>query len=99
MELANDWLTKNEYITKDTSATEPYDILAKKDGLKIMVEVKGTNSLDPNAILMTANEVTLHQTKKTRTALAIVSSIKLTKGAIPTASGGRLEMQIGWDID
>ena len=99
MGLANNWLKKNGYTTKDTSATEPYDILAEKDGFKIKVEVKGTTSHDPNAILMTANEVTLHQTQKTQTALAIVSSIKLTKGATPTASGGKLDMRIGWDID
>ncbi len=99
MELANNWLKKNGYITKDTSATEPYDILAEKDGAKLLVEVKGTTSHDPNAIFMPANEVTLHQTKKTQTELAIVSSIKLKKGQEPVASGGKLDMQIGWDID
>ena len=48
---------------------------------------------------MTANEVELHRKNKGSTALAIVSSIKLTRGDAPTANGGRLEMQIDWDID
>ena len=39
------------------------------------------------------------QRKKRETALAIVSSIKLTKGENPIASEGQLDMQIGWDID
>ena len=44
---------------------------------------------------MTANEVELHRKEKGHTALAIVSSIKLTKGEKPTATGGILDMQIG----
>ena len=46
-----------------------------------------------------SNEVNLHKEKKGETALAIVSSIKLTKGENPIASEGQLDMQIGWDID
>lgn len=48
---------------------------------------------------MTANEVNLHKERKGQTALAIVSSILLTKGAEPLADGDRQDMQVGWDID
>ena len=78
---------------------QSYDIQATLGKTKIFVEVKGTTSPEPNAILMTANEVNLHRRKKGQTALAIVSSIKLTKGEKPTAAGGILDMQIAWDID
>ena len=61
--------------------------------------MKGTTSSDPSAILMTANEVNLHRSEKGSTTLAIVSEIKLVKSTPPTASGGKLEVLIGWDID
>ena len=99
MKVVNDWLIAEGYQTKDTSSNESFDFLAKREGSTIFVEVKGTTSADPSSILMTANEVNLHKEKKGETALAIVSSIKLTKGETPIASEGQLDMQIGWDID
>lgn len=99
MQLATSWLEKKGYLTKDQSATKSYDILAQKNDNEIFVEVKGTTSRDPSAVLMTANEVELHQLNKGKTALAIVSSIKLVKGPNPTAEGGILEMKVAWDID
>jgi len=99
MELAQAWLENNGYKVKDTSANKPYDLLASKNSGETKVEVKGTTSRDPNAILMTANEVALHRLEKGSTTLAIVSEIKLVKSTPPTASGGKLEMMIGWDID
>ena len=99
MSITTDWLKNNGYKTTDTSANNPFDILAEKDQNEIFVEVKGTTSFDPNAIMMTSNEVELHYSKKGQTALAIVSSIKLKKGEIPEASGGSIEILIGWDIE
>ena len=99
MAVTNEWLLKRGYRTKDTSANEPFDILATNADAKIMVEVKGTTSEDPSSILMTANEVKLHNEKKGQTALAIVSAIKLQKGDAPKATGGELDICIGWDID
>ena len=92
-------MNNNAYSTKDQSSTQPYDILAQKNGEKIFVEVKGTTSQDPSAILMTANEVDLHKQNKGKTALAIVSAITLVKGSEATAHGGNLDMKIGWDIE
>ena len=99
MEVANQWLQDKGYTTKDTSASKSYDIQASLGKTKILVEVKGTTSPEPNAILMTANEVELHRKNQGQTALAIVSSIVLLKGETPTATGGILDMQIGWNVD
>jgi hypothetical protein len=64
------------------------------------VEVKGTTSDSPDAILMTRNEVALHRAEKGDTALFIVSSIRLEREVKKlNASGGVLEAMIGWDID
>ena len=99
MDLVKAWLHDHGYATKDTSKNKPYDFLAEKDNKELFVEVKGTTSSNPSAVLMTANEVDLHQTRKGETALAIVSSIKLIRDAEPKASGGIVDMMIGWDID
>ena len=99
MELTQVWFESNGYAVKDTSANQSYDLLASKDNITTKVEVKGTTSSDPSAILMTANEVDLHRSEKGLTTLAIVSDIKLVKSTPPTASGGRLEVLLGWDID
>ena len=48
---------------------------------------------------MTWREVELHQKEKGSTAISIVSSIKLQRGDPPVASGGRIEVLLGWDID
>jgi hypothetical protein len=99
MQIATEWLLSQGYETTDTSANESYDILAKRNGSSLFAEVNGTTSQDPLSILMTANEVALHQENKGQTALAIVSAIKLQKGTEPKASSGKLDMNIGWDID
>ena len=99
MELTQVWLESNGYAVEDTSTNKPYDLLASKGSTTTKVEVKGTTSSDPSAILMTANEVNLHRSEKGSTTLAIVSEIKLVKSTPPTASGGKLEVLVGWDID
>ena len=99
MELTQVWFESNGYDVEDTSTKKSYDLLASKDGTTTKVEVKGTTSSDPSAILMTANEVDLHRSEKGSTTLAIVSEIKLVKSTPPKASGGKLEVLIGWDID
>lgn len=100
MRVAERWLRAEGYIPKDTSATKPYDFEAERDGEALFVEVKGTTSDAATAIAMTHGEVDLHRTKKGRTALMIVTGIRLQKnGGDSVASGGKLEALIGWDID
>ena len=100
MALAEEWLRNNGYIPKDTSANKPYDFEAKRGDETLWVEVKGTTSDSADAIAMTHGEVDLHRNEKGRTALMIVSGIRLGKEAENMrAYGGTLETLIGWDID
>ena len=88
-------------VIEASTSPIPHAIACLDDLSRTIREIPsaGTTSQDPSSILMTANEVNLHKERKGQTALAIVSSILLTKGAEPLADGGRLDMQVGWDID
>ena len=100
MLIATQYLEKQGFSCKDTSATESFDILAKRGEVSIKVEVKGTTSDLCDSVLMTKNEVELHQKEKGKTGLVIISKISLKRdkdGA--EASGGDVEAMIGWDID
>ena len=100
MNLVREWLEARGYKVTDRSAKHPYDFDAVKDASTLKVEVKGTTSDSPDAVLMTRNEVELHQAEKGHTALFIVSSIRLNrKGKKSVAIGGKLYEFIGWDID
>jgi len=92
-------LQKLEYVTEDVGATQSYDVHATKDGKIIKVEVKGTTT-DGSEIYLTANEVRLHLAAYPNNALAIVRRITLDKsGDNPVATGGELELTIGWELD
>jgi len=100
MRLTRDWLESEGYRVTDTSVNYPYDFEAAKADLTLKVEVKGTTSDNPDAIFMTHNEVDLHRAEKGRTALFIVSEIRLlTEDGEREAVGGKLQVFIGWDID
>jgi hypothetical protein len=100
MDLAEDWLRSQGYMPKNTASTKPYDFEAAKGDEVILVEVKGTTSDVADAIAMTHGEVDIHRREKGRTALIIVTGIRLEKqGTNPTAHGGELEALVGWDID
>jgi hypothetical protein len=99
MDMALSYLKKEGFVCNDTSATEPFDILATKNNTIVKVEVKGTTSDICNSVLMTRNEVNLHQKEKGLTGLIIVSNIKLIRDEIITTNGGKLEALLGWNID
>lgn len=100
MALAEDWLRAQGYAPTNTSALRPYDFEASRGEEKIYVEVKGTTSERADAIAMTHGEVDLHRREKGRTALILVTDIRLTPDpAEPSATGGVLEALPGWDID
>lgn len=100
MDLAETWLRSEGYAPKNTASTKPYDFEAVKGDETIFVEVKGTTSDTADAIAMTHGEVDIHRGEKGRTALIIVTGIRLDRaGTIPTAQGGELEALVGWDID
>lgn len=100
MKIAADWLIEHGYAIKDTSATKSYDFEARLDPDVLFVEVKGTTSESSEAIFMTSNEINLHRTMKGKTALLLVTSIKLhhESGGV-SGIGGCLEVFLGWDID
>ena len=99
MALVQEALETDGYEVVDTSANKPYDFLAKKDGMEMKVEVKGTTSKLCDAIQMTRNEVDLHRDETGTTAMGIVSSIVLdeSEGSI-CGTGGVLELMVPWDI-
>ncbi|MDN7490637.1 MULTISPECIES: MrcB family domain-containing protein [Burkholderia] len=100
MLLAIQFLQSEGFTCDDKSAVEPFDILARRDGQALKIEVKGTTSELCDSILMTRNEIELHRQEKGATGLVIVSRIKLDRnGAAPSASGGVVEAQMQWDID
>ncbi|GGZ71957.1 hypothetical protein GCM10008101_27740 [Lysobacter xinjiangensis] len=100
MLLATEFLESQGFTCHDKSAAESYDILAQRTGEFLKIEVKGTTSDLCDSILMTQNEVNLHNREKGRTGLVIVSRIKLDRDSEPpVASGGVLEAILRWDID
>jgi RNase P subunit RPR2 len=100
MFLAAETLKSQGYSCEDKSTTESFDLLAKKDGISIKVEVKGTTSDICESLLMTRNEVELHKNEKGVTALVIVSRIRLDKeNKDKEAFGGEVQCLIGWDIN
>lgn len=100
MEIATQHLIALGFECQDTSATESFDVLAKRANEMIMVEVKGTTSDLCDSILMTWNEVELHRTHKGLTGILIVSKIRLSHdGDGPSANGGEVEALLKWDID
>lgn len=100
MNLAEEWLKGQGYKSKDTSSNKPYDFEARRGEDRIFVEVKGTTSDRADAVAMTHGEVALHRREKGNTALLIVTGIRLNRDANgPSASGGKLEALVGWDID
>lgn len=84
------------YAVKDVGAKESYDLDATRNGERVKVEVKGTTSLGQEVVL-TRNEVLLHQKECPNTALAVVHSILLDRSVSPpSASGGTLVHTQPW---
>ena len=64
MTVTYEYLISKGYAVEDTSSNKPYDYLASINGEFIKVEVKGSSNAVMNSILMTHNEVKLHQNEK-----------------------------------
>jgi hypothetical protein len=87
------------YQVKDVGATESYDLRARRDDEVVLVEVKGTVSIGHDVIL-TRNEVALHQAEFPKNMLAVLSNIKLDRtGMTPIAAGGNLRVWKPWALD
>lgn len=100
MLVATEWLIAQGYRVTDRSASSSFDLLASNATASLKVEVKGTTSDAATAILMTRNEVDLHRAENGRTALLLVSSIRLLDaGGGVQAAGGVIEPFMNWNID
>ena len=82
----------------DTSNSKPYDFLCRRGGERLLVEVKGTTS-DGSSIVLTRNEVDLHNAEHPNTALAIVHGIVLGGEKHEIASSGELRLFEPFTLD
>jgi len=98
MERAQKVLEENGFTVRDVSKTESCDFRATRDGQEIVVEVKGTTATGPK-ILLTANEVELHQKWFPHNALIVVFAIELNRDVSPPlAQGGKVFAVRPWEI-
>ena len=99
MEAAKQALQAYGWVVEDTSQGNPFDLRARRSGVEMHVEVKGTCTIGEKVVL-TRGEVRHHHSTSAVSALAIVSGIELrgTKEA-PEAKGGTLRIITPWQID
>jgi len=84
---------------EDVSRKESFDLRCTSANKKLTVEVKGTTS-SGQSIVLTKNEVLLHQEQWPNNALIVVSSIRLQKnGDRVIAVGGDVHAQIPWQLN
>jgi hypothetical protein len=82
---------------EDVGAFESYDLKVESEMGTLFVEVKGTTS-PGETVILTRNEVALHQREYPSNALFIVTHIQLEKGDEPKASGGIPRVISPWKI-
>lgn len=99
MIVASEHLVGLGYDVEDVGSKRSYDLHATSSHQTLKVEVKGTTS-GPEAIILTANEVALHQDAYPDNALAIVHGIELSGGEDqPVAAGGVLDYVQPWELN
>lgn len=99
VDLATGHLETLGYSVTDVGVTHSFDLLARRGEEELKVEVKGTTS-SGSEILLTRNEVLLHQQEHPHNALAIVHSIRLAGNSQePTAQQGILVFEHPWELD
>lgn len=97
MATAHAWLSDNGYTNiRDVHRTDSCDYLANKDGREVHIEVKGTTSAF-GSILLTANEVELHQARHPDNVLIVIHDIDLLP-VRTKATGGQIKAFEGWNI-
>ena len=99
VESAIKYLEKKGFTgIKDVGKNHSYDIDAKLNGVNFYIEVKGTISLGEKVVL-TRNEVLLHQQEHPNNALIVVSEIDLDRSEPPSAKGGKVLFISPWKIE
>ncbi len=98
MDDALAWLNTNGFTNvRDVHSTHSCDFIAERNGIEHHIEVKGTTS-SLGKIILTANEVTLHQSSHPSNVLIVVYEIKLYETRTQ-AFGGKLKAFDPWRID
>jgi len=82
---------------RDVGDQASYDLSMIKNGQIYFVEVKGTTGAG-SVVLLTRNEVEVHQKYFPHNALVVVSSITLTRGEEPLATGGEIRVILPWEV-
>jgi len=99
MKAAEAYFTERGYEMRDTSANNPYDFVARKDGEILYVEVKGTAGAGKKVIL-TRGEVEHVREHPGQAALFIRHDIEVQVGEEgQVASGGEHRVIWPWDVD
>lgn len=98
MEATKHALKAEGWEVEDTSLGNPFDLRARRSGVEMHVEVKGTCTTEEKVIL-TRGEVRHHHSTTAISALAVVSGIELggTK-EVPEARNGILRLIHPWRI-
>ncbi|WP_146173791.1 MrcB family domain-containing protein [Saccharothrix carnea] len=99
--VAMHYLTTEGFAVTDVGATQSYDLDARRGGQHLFVEVKGTTSAwnGTSEIILTKNEVDLHEREYPNNMLVVVSHITLDRSVTPpSASGGELHVMHPWRI-
>jgi hypothetical protein len=98
VEVAMDYFARTGFSdVRDVGDQASYDLTMLKGGQIHFVEVKGTTG-SGGVIILTRNEVDVHQQYYPYNALAIVSGIKLARGESPAASGGKVRVIQPWKV-
>ncbi|MFJ4501281.1 protein NO VEIN domain-containing protein [Streptomyces sp. NPDC088864] len=96
--MATEHFKAQGWTVKDVGAKESFDLLLKKEGRRLHVEVKGTTSAGLEVILTRA-EVEKQRTYYPDNALVVVHSIELDRtGAEPVTAGGVLHCTSPWVV-
>lgn len=99
--VAMRYLAAEGFTVTDVGATQSYDLDARRGEQHLFVEVKGTTSEwnSMSEIVLTKNEVDLHEREYPNNMLVVVSRITLDRTvAPPSASGGELHVVHPWRI-
>ena len=97
MSLAHGWLIENGFRNvRDVHASHSCDYLANRNGVEHFVEVKGTTG-GLGKVLLTSNEVALHQSQHPHNILIVVYDVDLLD-LRTKAEGGQLRAFEAWDI-
>jgi len=86
MSICKKYYSDRGYQVEDVSINRPYDFILRKNGLSLLVEVKGTQTAG-DTIVLTKNEVDLSRTQGDNMVLFIVHSIVMNERTVKKGSG------------